>query len=33
MKSGVFVYADSDLKYDQPQTEIVFDRDWWRRSG
>jgi multidrug efflux pump len=25
--SKVFMYADTDLKYDQPQTEIVFDRD------
>jgi len=25
--SGVFMFADTDLKYDQPQTEIVFDRD------
>src|SRR4029078_5609587 len=27
MASGMFIYADSDLKFDQPQTEIVFDRD------
>jgi multidrug efflux pump len=26
-ESGVFQFADTDLKYDQPQTEIVFDRD------
>ena len=26
-ESGVFTFADTDLKYDQPQTEIVFDRD------
>jgi multidrug efflux pump len=25
--SGLFFFADSDLKFDQPQTEIVFDRD------
>ena len=25
--SGMFMYVDSDLKFDQPQTEIVFDRD------
>jgi len=25
--SGLFMFADTDLKYDQPQTEIVFDRD------
>lgn len=27
MDSGVFMFADTDLKYDMPQTEIVFDRD------
>ena len=27
MKSGVFIFADTDLKYDMPQAEIVFDRD------
>ncbi len=26
-ESGLFMFADADLKYDQPQTEIVFDRD------
>ena len=26
-ESGVFMFADTDLKFDQPQTEIVFDRD------
>src|SRR6202011_2312653 len=26
-KSGKFVFADSDLKYDLPQASIVFDRD------
>ncbi len=26
-KTGLFMYADTDLKFDQPQTEIVFDRD------
>jgi multidrug efflux pump len=31
--SGVFIYADSDLKYDQPQTEVVFDRDKLRSQG
>jgi multidrug efflux pump len=25
--SGIFIYADTDLKYDQPQTEVVFDRN------
>ena len=27
LKSGLFVFIDTDLKYDQPQTEVVFDRD------
>jgi multidrug efflux pump len=27
LKSGMFMYLDSDLKYDRPQTEIVIDRD------
>ncbi len=27
MESKIFMFADTDLKYDQPQTEIVFDRD------
>jgi multidrug efflux pump len=26
-ESKVFNFVDTDLKYDQPQTEIVFDRD------
>ncbi|MEI6073417.1 MAG: efflux RND transporter permease subunit [Verrucomicrobiae bacterium] len=25
--SGLFMYADTDLKFDQPQAGIVFDRD------
>lgn len=25
--SGMFMFADSDLKYDLPQTEVVIDRD------
>ncbi len=25
--SGVFMYADTDLKFDQPQAGIIFDRD------
>jgi multidrug efflux pump len=33
MKSGMFIYADSDLKFDQPQTEVVFDRDKIRSQG
>jgi multidrug efflux pump len=31
--SGMFLFADSDLKYDQPQTEVVFDRDKLRSQG
>ena len=27
LKSGSFVYLDSDLKYDEPQTQIVINRD------
>jgi multidrug efflux pump len=27
LKSGNFIYLDSDLKYDEPQTQIVIDRD------
>jgi multidrug efflux pump len=26
-QSGLFVFADTDLKFDFPQSEIVFDRD------
>ena len=33
MSSGLFIYADSDLKFDQPQTEVVFDRDKLRSQG
>src|SRR5262249_26518733 len=32
-QSGLFIYADSDLKFDQPQTEVVFDRDKLRSQG
>ena len=31
--SGVFMFADSDLKFDQPQAEVVFDRDKLRSQG
>jgi multidrug efflux pump len=31
--SGMFIYADTDLKFDQPQTEVVFDRDKLRSQG
>jgi len=27
LASKMFVYLDSDLKYDQPQTEVIIDRD------
>ncbi|HWN81976.1 MAG TPA: efflux RND transporter permease subunit, partial [Candidatus Udaeobacter sp.] len=32
-QSGMFMYADADLKFDQPQTEVVFDRDKVRSQG
>ncbi len=32
-QSGLFMFADSDLKYDQPQAEVVFDRDKVRAQG
>jgi multidrug efflux pump len=31
--SGMFMFADSDLKFDQPQAEVVFDRDKLRSQG
>ena len=31
--SGVFIFADADLKFDQPQVEVVFDRDKVRSQG
>jgi multidrug efflux pump len=31
--SGLFMFADTDLKYDQPQAEVVFDRDKVRSQG
>jgi multidrug efflux pump len=33
MKSGLFIFADTDVKFDQPQTEVVFDRDKLRSQG
>jgi multidrug efflux pump len=33
MKSGKFYFVDSDLKYDQPQARIVFDRDKVAQMG
>jgi multidrug efflux pump len=31
--SGLFIFADADLKFDQPQTEVVFNRDKVRSQG
>jgi multidrug efflux pump len=31
--SGMFIYADADVKFDQPQAEVVFDRDKVRAQG
>ena len=33
MTSGIFIFADTDVKFDQPQTEVVFDRDKLRSQG
>jgi len=33
MASGLFIYADTDVKFDQPQTQVVFDRDKLRSQG
>jgi multidrug efflux pump len=32
-ESGMFMFADADLKFDQPQAEVVFDRDKLRSQG
>ena len=32
-QSGLFIFADTDLKFDQPQAEVVFDRDKLRSQG
>ena len=32
-QSGLFIFADADLKFDQPQAEVVFDRDKLRSQG
>ena len=29
----MFIFADADLKFDQPQAEVVFDRDKLRSQG
>jgi multidrug efflux pump len=32
-QSGRFLFADTDLKFDQPQAEVVFDHDKLRSQG
>jgi multidrug efflux pump len=32
-QSGLFMFADSDLKFDQPQAEVVFNHDKLRAEG
>jgi multidrug efflux pump len=32
-ESGMFIFADTDMKFDQPQAEVVFDRDKLRSQG
>jgi multidrug efflux pump len=31
--SGKFMFADTDLKFDQPQARVIFDRDKLRSEG
>src|SRR5437867_294760 len=31
--SGLFIFADTDLKFDQPLAEVMFDRDKLRSQG
>ena len=33
MQSGLFMFADSTSSIDQPQAEVVFDRDKLRVAG
>ncbi|HEX6179445.1 MAG TPA: efflux RND transporter permease subunit, partial [Thermoanaerobaculia bacterium] len=33
MQSGLFMFADTDLKFDQPQARVVFNRDKLRAQG
>src|SRR5439155_12730857 len=33
MKSGKFMFVDTDLKFDQPQARVVFNRDKLRAQG
>jgi multidrug efflux pump len=32
-ETGMFMFVDSDVKFDQPQAEVVFDRDKLRSQG
>ncbi len=32
-QSGIFMFADADVKFDQPQTKVVFNRDKVRSQG
>jgi multidrug efflux pump len=32
-QSGLFMFTDTDLKFDQPQAEVVFNRDKLRSEG
>ena len=32
-QSGMFIFADVDVKFDQPQSEVVIDRDKLRSQG
>ncbi|HLQ67511.1 MAG TPA: efflux RND transporter permease subunit [Candidatus Limnocylindrales bacterium] len=32
-QSGMFMYADADVKFDQPQVQVVFNRDKVRAQG
>ena len=32
-ESGLFLFAEADVKFDQPQAEVVFDRDKVRSLG
>jgi multidrug efflux pump len=32
-QSGLFIFADSDLKFDQPQAKVEFNRDQVRSQG
>ena len=32
-QSGMFIFADADVKFDQPQAEVVFNRDKVREQG